>query len=282
MPPQTIIVEEGGGRHHHRHHSSSGRYYEDHRHHSRWRSCFSCFSYRRRSHSTHRYRCAAGLCFIALLAAFVLYLLPALSIPIIKPIYLFQINFKTAASQPATSIATNLRFGVWGACASSVLDLPTIFTNDGECTPVQIGYTIPPELITAAGYPVDVVNAVKKSLTLLLVLHPVAAGLSFVTLLASMFLRSQYMTILALIGGIITAVVGSIVLAADLALGIVANRKLHDEFGDMLSVTFGDAVWMIVAAVAMSWLGVITMSAVACRCCGIRRKHGWYGDGYYG
>ena len=220
-------------------------------------------------------------CFLILLAAFVLYLLPALSLPIIKPVYLLQINFNTAADQPTTSVATNLRFGVWGFCASSVLDLPTIFTNDGRCTAPKLGYTIPQDVLNLTGFPPQVTQAVLEGLTILLVLHPVAAGIALAALLCALFLGSQFMTIFALILTVIGSIVGSVVLAADLALVIVANHKIHQELGNLLTVTFGNAVWMIVAAVACSWLSVILLSAIACRCCGIRRKHGWYGDGYY-
>lgn len=202
--------------------------------------------------------------------------------PIIKAVYLFQVNFVTAAGEPATSIATNFRFGVWGYCASSVLNAPTILTDNGECTQPQLGYTVPQDILNLSGYPAALTDAVLKTLTVLLVMHPVTAGLSLVTLFFSLFLRSECMNIIALIVGIVTSIAGSLVLAADLAIVIVANHKLHQELGNVLAVTFEDGVWMIVAAVALSWAGVILLSAIACRCCGIRRKHGWYGDGYYG
>lgn len=280
--PRIIVEEEGsgyGGHHHHHSYSGSHR----HRHHSRWYACFPCCGYRKpRFHSTARFHFTAVLSAVVLFFAFVLYLLPALSLPIIKPVYLLQINFATAANQPSTSVATNLRFGVWGFCASSVLDLPTIFTNDGECTAPKLGYDIPADVLSLTGFPPSVSQDILVALKVLLVLHPIAAGLAFVTFFLAIFVRSQTMTVLALIVGVVTAIVGSVSLAADLALIIVANDKIHDELGNLLTVSFGNAVWMVVAAVALSWLGVITLSAIACRCCGIRRKHGWYGDGYYG
>lgn len=278
--PRIIVEEEGSGYGgHHRHHSYSSR----RRHHSRWHACFPCCAYRKpRFHSTARYHFTAVLTAIVLFGAFVLYLLPALSLPIIKAIYLLQINFATPANQPATDVATNLRFGVWGFCASSVLDLPTIFTNDGECTAPKLGYDIPADVLALTGFPPGVSQDILDALKILLVLHPIAAGLAFVTFFFAIFLRSQFMTILALIVAVVTAIVGSVALAADLALIIVAKNKIQQEVGSLLAVTFGNAVWMVVAAVALSWIGVITLSAIACRCCGIRRRHGWYGDGYYG
>ncbi|KAJ3555711.1 hypothetical protein NM688_g2424 [Phlebia brevispora] len=288
-PSAPIIIEEGDGHHHHNQYYADGYEYEPEYpsriYPSRYRFsdwCCPCFpSYNGfRMHGIRRYRCASMTAFFILFFAFILYLLPALSLPIIKAIYLFQLNF-TAANQPPTSIATNFRFGVWGFCASSVLDEPTVFTNDGECTTPQLGYTIPPDILALSGYPTDVTDVVVKGLTVLLVLHPTVAGLSFLTLLMACFVRSQCMTILALITGLLTAVVGSIVLAADLAIELVAGHRLKQEFGSLLQVTFGNATWMILAAVACSWIGLIFLSAIACYCCGIRRKYGWYGDGYY-
>ncbi len=269
-----IIEEEEPYRHHHRHHSRHRR-----RHHSRFRRCCPCFGFR--MHSAQRFRFAAGLSIFFILAAFVLYLLVTLSLPIIKQIYLFQLSFATPDGQ--VSSTPDFRFGVWGFCASTTVALPSIFTkDDGTCTSPKLGYDIPQDVLNLTGYPPDVTRALTKGLTVLLILHPVAAGLALLTLFFALFLRSQYFTVLALISGIVTAIVGSVVLAADLALEIVANDRLKDVLNGALSVEFGDGVWMIVAAVALSWLSVIALSSIACRCCGVRRKHGWYGDGYYG
>lgn len=52
-----------------------------------------------------------------LLTEFIFFLLVALSVPIIKPIYLLELVSNPQPGQPATSVATRLRFGVWGLCA---------------------------------------------------------------------------------------------------------------------------------------------------------------------
>ena len=204
--PRIIVDEKDDdyGRHHHHH--------QHRRHYSRWRACFPCCAYRKpRFHSRARYHFAAVLSFVVLLAAFVLYLLPALSLPILKPVYLLQVNFATAADQPATSIATNLRFGVWGFCASSVLDLPTILTNDGECTAPRLGYDIPADVLSLIGFPPSIAQDLLEALKLLLVLHPIVAGFALVTLALAALVRWQAMTICALIAGVMTAILGSVV-----------------------------------------------------------------------
>ena len=51
-----------------------------------------------------------------LLTDFLFFLLVALSVPIIKSIYLLSLDSITSG-EPVTSVATRLRFGVWGMCA---------------------------------------------------------------------------------------------------------------------------------------------------------------------
>ena len=58
-----------------------------------------------------------GFC---LFNAFILFLFIALSLSIIKVVYLLQkINGYPSSSLPETSIGTELRFGVWGFCVTT-------------------------------------------------------------------------------------------------------------------------------------------------------------------
>lgn len=64
------------------------------------------------------HRIVSTCSFVLLFIAFILFLLVALSLPIIKTIYLLTLKAKVAPGQPATSIGTELRFGVWGMCVN--------------------------------------------------------------------------------------------------------------------------------------------------------------------
>ena len=55
---------------------------------------------------------------IVMFIAFVLMLLVALSLPIIKPVFLLSVVATTVSELPETNLATELRFGVWGFCAT--------------------------------------------------------------------------------------------------------------------------------------------------------------------
>lgn len=69
------------------------------------------------------HRIVSGVSFLLLFAAFVLYLLVALSLPIIKGIYLLELKATVAPNQPNTSIGSELRFGVWGVCVTRYVPL---------------------------------------------------------------------------------------------------------------------------------------------------------------
>lgn len=55
------------------------------------------------------HRIVSGTSFFLLLGAFILYLLVALSLPIIKGVYLLSLQAKVQPDQPETSIGTELR-----------------------------------------------------------------------------------------------------------------------------------------------------------------------------
>lgn len=137
-------------------------------------------------------------------------------------------------------------------------------------------------------------DAITHALTVVLILHPVVAGLAFAVLLTSLLLRSHGISILALVFAIITSLAGSVVLAIDLALVVIARNKVpdatdgehsllkwrhemgsftHGMISDQFSVGWGNGVWMVLAAVVCSWISVIVLSVRACVCCGVRRKY---------
>jgi hypothetical protein len=199
-----------------------------------------------------------------------LFLLVALSSPIIKSIYVLQLKADTSSTQPETSLGTQLRFGVWGFCATSALS-----SSAGECIGPQLGYTIDPRIIAVVTNEPDLANLILKGLTILLVLHPVAAGLAFLTLVpvtASCFVYHQLPWIISLILSVPTAIVSSVVFAADLAIVIVARNKIKDVSAIHVSIDFGNAVWMVLVSTLFTWIAMVLLSARVCRCCGFGRK----------
>jgi hypothetical protein len=145
----------------------------------------------------------------------------------------------------------------------SVLDL-----NGTICFGPQLGYNIPTTVTNLAGVSPSLVQAIEESLLVVLVLHPVAGALSFLGILWSLFLESHPAAIFTLIVAIVTAIVASVVFAIDLALVIVARNELSSLPAFYLAVDWGNAVWLVLVAVLMTWLAVISLSA---RVCGVRK-----------
>ncbi|KAL6305245.1 hypothetical protein BKA93DRAFT_731639 [Sparassis latifolia] len=198
--------------------------------------------------------------------SFLLFFLVALSLPIIKTIYLFSLKLDTAPGVPASSVATDLMFGVWGLCASSVLE------GFEVCYGPKLGYTVPTEILNLTGYP-SLVEGVIEGLTVLLVLHPVCAGLAFVVMFTSLFLESHALCITSLVVSIFTIVLATAVFAADLALVLIARIKIPALTQYSYYVNWGPAVWMVLAALVVLWIGMILLSVVVCECCGVGMQY---------
>ncbi|KAF7299100.1 hypothetical protein MIND_00858300 [Mycena indigotica] len=217
------------------------------------------------------YRVLSYVCIGLLFLAALFSLLVGLSLSIIKPIYILRV-FSTRTGQPVSSVATELRFGVWGVCASSSLRQPTFFSNFGQCFGPQIGYAIPQSIISLSGVSPEIINVVLQSLYVVLVLHLVAAGMSFLTLISSLFLASHTLSILALVLSIATALVSTVVFAIDLAVVLVAKDNIS-RLGTTLhfSAEWGNGPWLGLSAAILTWLAVIALSARACYCFGVRQ-----------
>ncbi|OSX61580.1 hypothetical protein POSPLADRAFT_1040120 [Postia placenta MAD-698-R-SB12] len=203
---------------------------------------------------------------VLLFIAFLLYFLVALSLPIIKSIYLFSIDFTQEDGTAPSATATNIHFGVWGVCAYSVLP------GFEYCYGPTLGYTIPQEILDIVGYQ-SLIEAVIEGLTVLLVLHPVCAALALVSAFTSLFLESHAAAIISLIIAVLTIILGCLVFAADLALVIVGRIKVPALTAFMYKVNWGPGVWMILAAVICLWSGMVLLSVVVCQCCGVGKEY---------
>jgi hypothetical protein len=98
-----------------------------------------------------------------------------------------------------------------------------------------LGYSLtdPINIASFVGQP-SLTNAIQEVLTVVLVLHPICAGIAFV-LFALCWIKRHAASIFALIIAIVLALAGSISLAIDLALVIVAKDKVPDATNGQFS-----------------------------------------------
>ncbi|OCH86085.1 hypothetical protein OBBRIDRAFT_797529 [Obba rivulosa] len=209
-------------------------------------------------------------CFF-LLSSFVLFLLVGISTPIVKSIYLFNLQFTPSGDQPVTSVGTDVRFGAWGACIYSALPASQ-GTQVMECFGPQVGWTVPQDVLALTGMP-QLVDDVVEGLTVVLVLHPVCAALAFVCIFTSLFLESHNMAIASLVMSVLTMLLGATVFAADLALVLIAQIKIAALSDFQYTVSWGPAPWMVMVAFVLCFIGMVLLSVVVCGCCGVGREY---------
>lgn len=157
----------------------------------------------------------------------------------------------------------------------SAFDNDGFVDPDGVCYGPTVGYKIPDSILQITGYP-DLAKAVLEGLTVLFILHPIVAALSFVGAATSLFLGTHAMLIISLVFTIVNTFLSSIVLAADLAINIIARDRVPGLTGGSFDVEWGNGMWLVLVGVVLSWLGVILLSIPVCGCCGVReRYHAW-------
>ena len=146
---------------------------------------------------------------------------------------------------------------------------------NGTCYGPSAGYKIPDSFLRITGYP-QLAKIVLEGLTVLLVLHPVVAGLSFVGAFTSLFLDTHAMLIISLIFTIINTILSSVVVAADLAIVIIARSRVPGLTGGNFDIEWGNAVWLALVGVILSWVGMVLLSVPVCGCCGVSDMyHAW-------
>jgi len=98
--------------------------------------------------------------------------------------------------------------------------------NNGLCFDPQLGYRVLEDIRTFIGLSDGIVNAVEVSLHVILVLHPVVAGLTLITFITSLSLASHAVSILTLFLTVVAGPSGTVVFGIDLALVIVAKNEI--------------------------------------------------------
>ncbi|KAJ3742201.1 pali-domain-containing protein [Lentinula detonsa] len=209
-----------------------------------------------------------------LFIAFLLLLLVTLSVPIIKTIYLFTLTASVSSSLESAS--SSVKFGVWGYCISGV-DVSGIFSDSviaPECSKAHLGYTIDSTVASALNLDSNkLVHVVSETTTAALVLHPIACGLTFLTLLVSLFMlrRGSNGTIrlpsLITLGvGILATLFTTIIFLIDVIVVAVVRNGVKDDTNGVVTLNWGNAVWMALGATLALWLAMVGTCGGVCAC----------------
>jgi hypothetical protein len=191
-----------------------------------------------------------------LFASAILLLITTITAPVVPDISLLKVMLTNKTDIRHSSVT----FGTFGHC---VLDVAPVATDQDWCTGKHIGYN--PADIMAEIDQTTFNTASKdttKALTRVMVLHPVACGLTFIAFLMALgagFCGAIFAAMTALVAWIVTVVV----LACDFTLfGIIKNHVNSDGSGS--SAKYGPGMWTILVAMILLLIGTMLVLLTCC------------------
>ncbi|KAK7693627.1 hypothetical protein QCA50_003196 [Cerrena zonata] len=196
--------------------------------------------------------------------AFLLLLLVSLSTPITKSIYLFQLTAKASSSLFNASADGSARFGVWGYCLSAI-DVSVLgFNHDSsaQCSKAKLGYDFDSNVQKTLRID-GLSDAISRTTTAALVLHPIACVLAFLALVTSFVIRkrdgdvSRLIHLLRLGTGLFAALLTTIVFLIDVIFVAIVRHKVNDASDGALNFNWGNAVWMALGATIALWAALV-------------------------
>ncbi|EJD05831.1 pali-domain-containing protein [Fomitiporia mediterranea MF3/22] len=228
---------------------------------------------------------------LLLFAAFLLLLLVSLSVPIIKSIDLLKLSavVSEGISVASVDVTGSVKFGVWGYCVSAV-DVQVAgqnFDRAAQCTKPHLGFTFDETVqnalqVSGIG---RISDDLTRSVTTVLVIHPIACGLTFLALALSIFMitsstprfGTRVRSGATLVASIFAALFTTIIFLVDVIFVAVVRNKLNDEFHGQIRATWGSGTWMTLAATILLWLSCVGACCGIFACGGRRKK---YADTY--
>ncbi|BGP31106.1 hypothetical protein JCM10296v2_002870 [Rhodotorula toruloides] len=194
---------------------------------------------------------------IVVLAATILLVLVSVSVPLLKSIYFLKAFISTSVG--GTKISGTVTLGTWGYCV------------DGTCTSAKLGYSLDvAELFGVNGKIVGISTSVLKWITYLLILHPIAAGFSAISVVLGLlahthgFAGTAFTTCFASFA----ATFSLVAFIFDIVVFVIAKSRIQSSAVGG-SARLGNAIWMTLTAMILLALSGFFFG---CGACVIRRQ----------
>ncbi|KAM0755702.1 pali-domain-containing protein [Meredithblackwellia eburnea MCA 4105] len=179
-----------------------------------------------------------------LLVACIFLVVSSITAPVVGDLALLKITLTNTSALRNSSVT----FGVWGHC---VLDVAPAATDQDWCSAKGLGYSIGDIVGNTTGVAYSTPRL--DSLTTALVLHPVVAGITFLSFLIAAISHR--------IGFIVSALVATFswflsvaMIAVDFVIFLSVKHHISTDGGGS-TAAFGTALWLGVAAVPVLFLG---------------------------
>lgn len=191
-----------------------------------------------------------------LFVATILLLITTITSPVVNDISMLRVHLTNKTSHSTSAVS----FGTFGFC---VLNVAHPNDDDDYCTKKIIGYNPLKEMAAIESTPFnDAAENTSKALTRVMVLHPVAAGLSFIAFLLALgsgFIGAIFAALVASLAFIVTLVV----MACDFVLFGIVKNKVNDS-KSASHAEFSTGMWTILAAMILLFLGVVVVLLTCC------------------
>lgn len=174
---------------------------------------------------------------ILLLIALVLLILVSVSVPILKSIYFLRADFAGASFAGVGVGRSHVTLGMWGAC----------FDGQGisrQCTKTHLGYDLDLSFLNLTSDS-RFARAVIRGLSKALILHPIAAGVTFIALLFALS-GNIFIDIIATLAAFLAFLITLVAFIIDCVLWITARHRINNVLDH--SASLSNAFWMVLAA----------------------------------
>lgn len=193
-----------------------------------------------------------------LLVATALLLVTTITAPVVNDMSLMRVR----NSRNSQSVGDGISFGTFGYCLLNVERASN--DDDDRCTSSRIGYSPLKQLPTATRITyTNAEESTTRALTHVMVLHPIAVGLTFISFLLAIgsgFIGAIFAASLSTLSFIVSV----IVLATDFTLFSIVRRRVRDSGAAGAEVTWGTGIWTLTAAVVVLFLATVVVLATCC------------------
>ncbi|KAK8089433.1 hypothetical protein PG997_004394 [Apiospora hydei] len=189
-----------------------------------------------------------------LLAATVLLIITCITAPVVHNLSVLKVRVNDASEQNRGSI----NFGTFGYCVDNV------DSSVNGCTRSHVGYDAAALVQRVPGSSIDLSDASAKTanaLTRVMVLHPVACGLTFIAFLLALgagVIGSFLASMVALLAFLVTVVV----LVTDF-VGLALIRNAVNK-SDQATARYGAGAWTLLASAVCQLLATIIVFFTCC------------------
>lgn len=204
-----------------------------------------------------------------LLVATVLLIVTSISAPAAKNISMLRVDTDRGTANSNNPVVT---FGTFGWCTQNVMG------SGDDCSRAHVGYD-PSRVLAENG--VDGVDtsrfrfATARRLTGVMVLHPVAAGLAFISFLLALG-AGVVGSLLSALVALLTFLVIIVALACDFVAFAIVRQAINDDDNGVpgAGASWGTATWTLVAAAVVAFLGMVVIFFTCCSARLHRRREG--------